>query len=201
MSRARLLFGSVLALALSPLAAAGVRAAAVPSATTIREQLRLLFKTWDLNDDDYLDREELARAFRGPKAKPYEPLSRDKTEDNKDKGESKNPVGKTDRPDKPDKPEYAKYPDYVFLTEVDENGDGKVSRKEFETWARAYATDLHQQLQEEARLLKAGTGAQKTTTARAGAEMKKEQADAKKVESQVKAYDKLILEEIKRGQH
>jgi Ca2+-binding EF-hand superfamily protein len=194
-----LLFGCFLALALLPVPVADVRAASVPSTTSIREQLRLLFKTWDLNDDDYLDREELARAFRGPKAKPYEAPPSGKTEDNK--GESKSQADKPTKADKPDKQDYAKYPDYVFLTEVDENGDGKVSRKEFETWAHAYATELHQQLQEEARLLKAGTGSQKTTAARAGAEVKKEQAEAKKVENQVKAYDKLLLEEIKRSQH
>ena len=206
MSRTPWLFAIFPALALGSLPAAGVRAADVPTTTTIRGQLRLLFKTWDLNNDGYLDKEELAKAFRGPKAKPYEPPPSGKAEDNKDqdKDEPKNPADKPGKADKPDKADYAKYPDYVFLTELDENGDGKVSRKEFETWAHGYATEIHQHLQEEARLLKAGgagAGAQKSATAGAGADMKKAQADARKAENQVKSYDKLILEEIKRLQH
>jgi EF-hand domain pair len=191
MSRTALVLGSFLALALGPLPAAGVRAADVPTTTTIRGQLRLLFKTWDLNDDGYLDREELAKAFRGARAKPYESPPHGTTEDNKDqgKGESKSPGSKgdkADKADKGDKPDYAKYPDYVFLTEVDENGDGKISRKEFETWARGYATDLRNHLREEDRL-KTEAGTQKNAAAR-------------KTENQVKSYAKHILEEIKRSQ-
>ena len=204
MSRAPLVLGCFVTLALVSLPAAAVRASDVPTTTTLRGQLRLLFKTWDLNDDGYLDRQELAKAFRGPKAKPYQAPPHAKPEDNKDndndkdKPEAKSPAGKGDKPDKAD---FAKYPDYVFLTELDADGDGKVSRKEFETWAHGYATELRQRLLEEERLLKAGAGSQTSTSAKTTAQMKQGQADAKKVENQVKAYDKLIQEELKKSQH
>ena len=78
-------------------------------------QLRLLFDSWDLNRDDFLDRAELAKAFRGPGAHPYT-------------GQA--PAVKVG----------LKYPDYQFLIQVDQNRDGKISRTEFEDWARGYVS-------------------------------------------------------------
>src|SRR5207237_9653651 len=39
-------------------------------------------------------------------------------------------------------PDYKTYPDYLFLIQLDENGDKRISRKEWETWAKAYGTEL-----------------------------------------------------------
>ncbi len=180
MSRTPLLFGAALALALP---AAGARAADIPSSTTLKGQLRLLFKVWDRNDDGYLDREELARAFRGPKAKPYEPPPRAKTDDKTE------PARDADK-DRPARPEFLKYPDYVFLIELDANGDGKISRKEFETWARSYAVEVHHRLTEEARL-------EKSLVGKTEAELRQAQAEARKAEQRLKAFEKPILEELK----
>ncbi len=93
-----------------------------PAGTSvIMGQFRELFATWDLNKDGFLDKVELAKAFRGAYAKSYDPKSKTA------------PTTKIN---------FAKYPDYQFLVHVDQNGDGKISREEFLDWARGYAQDL-----------------------------------------------------------
>src|SRR5271168_1650332 len=44
-----------------------------PNADAIHAQLMAWFDKWDADKDGYLDAKELAKAFRGPYAKPYEP--------------------------------------------------------------------------------------------------------------------------------
>jgi hypothetical protein len=218
MSRTPLVFGGLLAGVLALLLAAGARGTDVPSAAAVKGQLRLLFKTWDLNDDGFLDKAELAKAFRGPKAKPYDAPAPAKPEEARDKDgkdkdakekdakevkdkDAKEKAPATARDPKTGKPEFAKFPDYAFLIEVDADGDGRISRKEFETWARGYSSDLRQQLRAEEHLLQAEAKLQKVTSSKSVADMKKEQADARKLLEQMKAYEKHILEEFKRNQH
>jgi hypothetical protein len=94
-----------------------------PSGTSlIMGQLRSLFENWDLNKDQFLDRKELAKAFRGASALPYAPPMYDD--------------GLTR------KTRMTKYPDYEFLVELDQDHDGKISRAEFTDWARSYAVEL-----------------------------------------------------------
>ncbi|HZY88227.1 MAG TPA: EF-hand domain-containing protein, partial [Gemmataceae bacterium] len=117
----------VLALA-APLLGAGPKEKPDPAGTTLyMGQLRDLFATWDRNHDGYLDKQELARGFRGPKAKPYDAgapaLDAASAAANKDKAG----------------PDYAKYPDFHFLAQLDQNNDGKISRAEYLTWAREFA--------------------------------------------------------------
>jgi hypothetical protein len=76
------------------------------------KQLYARFTAWDENQDDTLDKGELARAFRGPKARAFD----------YDKDTDRNTLA-----------------DYQFLVLVNKNKDDQLSRKEFESWAKKYA--------------------------------------------------------------
>jgi Ca2+-binding EF-hand superfamily protein len=120
-----------------------------PGTGPIMTQLRSWFDQHDLNSDGFLDKEELAKAFRGANAKPFDAT------DNKDapKDPPKDPPADTTKDTstdstkdstKPTTSKYAKYIDYQFLTLLDTNEDAQISREEFDTWARGYAVQLKQ---------------------------------------------------------
>jgi HEAT repeat protein len=106
----------------------------VGRAGLIQANLRAWFKVQDANKDGFLDKEELAHAFRGASAKAY-----DVTYPNKQFGLS----------------DYAKFPDYYFLMHVDRDNDGKVSQSEFEYWAYDYAICLEKELDERDKIAQA----------------------------------------------
>ena len=115
-----------------------------PRTSATMGQLRLLWDKWDLDKDGFLDKRELAIAFRGPGKKAYdwrETAKKPKEESSEPKSDSlKDLPPKDEKPAKT--PDYSKYPDYNFLVMLDTDKDEKISRDEFVTWAREYATQL-----------------------------------------------------------
>jgi hypothetical protein len=101
-----------------------------PGTIVILGQLRTWFAAWDANKDGFLTKDELAKAFRGPYAKPFDAKIKGKADKNAENSRSTS------------RPYYENYPDYQFLVQLDKNGDEKISREEFETWARDYAVYL-----------------------------------------------------------
>ncbi len=92
----------------------------------VEAQLRVSFGRMDLNKDGLLDDVELARAFRGPRAKPV-PLPQFD-----DKGNYTSPSGQAG----------LKYPDQVYLLALDQDGDGRISWAEFDSYGEAYAVQF-----------------------------------------------------------
>lgn len=112
-------------------------AAAPPKNSQVEAQLRKLFDRWDLNHDGFLDKDELAKHFRGSSAKPPEGNMYD------DKGNLTSLFYQAKK----------KYPDLIFLWSLDKDMDGQISWPEFEKYGQAYAAALRQRLQSQQRLL------------------------------------------------
>jgi hypothetical protein len=182
----------LLALAVTAVPAAGTKKDP-PGTAPIMAQLRATFAAWDLNSDGYLDKEELAKAFRGADAKPYDYKAASKT-DKTDTVTSKSSS----------KPDYSQYPDYEFLVALDTDKDEKISKDEFETWARDYAVQLKQQLDTlqriaaaEQKLAALQNTASKKEIHAIESELKKEQQAYKKMTTQAKKFEKQLQKAMK----
>jgi hypothetical protein len=157
-------------------------------------QLRAWFKAADLDNDGYLDKAELAKVFRGANAKPFDFKNGDDAKD-KDASRGAEETGT--------KPDYSKYPDYIFLTQLDKDKDDKVSKDEFENWARDYAVQLKhldEQLRKvlaaEQRLARAETKKEIEALQR---ELKAEQNALNKINNNQRAYEKAFQQGLRGG--
>jgi hypothetical protein len=194
----------------------------------IMTQLRGLFFSWDLDKDGYLDKNEMAKAFRGPSAKAYDYQAASKGESDVDKKDlsvtgtrTVGLMGSTQgcgpllsassllapKPDKGEssqsdakktakQPDYSSYPDYQFLTQLDTNGDGQVSKSEFDNWARGYAVQvkhLNDAAKRIARLETRLNSKLKTTERqKVETELKQEQDELKKLNDLQKSFEKQL---------
>jgi hypothetical protein len=136
-----------------------------PDVTRYMKLLMARFESWDKNSDNTLDKDELAKAFRGAKAKAYDYQPETKESKARDRalllyaaltaassvgGESHHLGAEivvlcTPRPASAPPVNPNLYADYQFLVIAGTKGQSKLSRKEFETWARSYAKLLDEQ--------------------------------------------------------
>jgi len=169
-----------------------------PRTSLYMGQLRALFAAWDKNKDDYLDKEELAIALRGPGSKPFDykaSKSKSGSEGNKEdsKKDDEDPP-KEDPKKKPEKaPDYSMYPDYQLLTQLDKDRDDKISRDEFMEWARDYAIQLRDQAEAQKKLAEIQARynklpAKSKDRKSVEAQLKKQQREINQLQSKLKKY-------------
>ena len=112
--------------------------------------LKAWFEAADLDKDGYLDKAELAKAFRGPKAVPpadpappaATPAAPDATTPDDEPKAASPGAAAAKTPATPARPARKRKPtqDVEFLAVLDTDKDDRVSRAEFDQWAPGYAT-------------------------------------------------------------
>jgi Ca2+-binding EF-hand superfamily protein len=166
-------------------------------------QLRSMFTACDKNKDDSLDKGELAVAFYGAGTKPYDYAeTKKKVEAEKkesEKKEDEETTTTTETKEKPKEktkkaPDYSSRGDYQFLTLVDKDKDGKISKDEFMEWAREYAIQLRDQAdaqRELAKLLEQKNNPKTKNKKSVDEKIKKQQKQIDELEAKLAKYAKL----------
>lgn len=142
-----------------------------PNTAKYMTQLRAVFSTWDANNDNNADRDEMARACRGPMAKAFDVDADAKKLDQ---------LG-----------------DFILFKLMDTNKDYVISKAEFEKWAIGHAEMLADQdeavekfVQKQKQLEKLDSKAKNYDKMKA--ELKKDQDQLEKLQDRLKAAQKQI---------
>jgi hypothetical protein len=180
------------------------------------KQLQSRFTSWDLDGDGTLDKGELAKAFRGADAKPYDYVPEPKLSPPTPERElvttiswvliglpmSAQPVNLTlveivdlQAPRQVTVASapvnFNLLPDYQFLVLAGTKGQSRLSRQEFETWARSYAGSNADQDQAQRHLTTAQNKFQKAKTNKAKQaaqlEVQRAQQDYQQATAQINA--------------
>ena len=124
------------------------------------KQLAARFQAWDTDANNKLDKQELAIAFRGADAKPFDYVPTTPRDVGRVlfgglmalppyilfSNQTLAAVVELQTPrDSGTKPDYTVYADYQFLVLAGTTGQTTLQRREFDTWARTYAQALADQ--------------------------------------------------------